>query len=36
MLMEDFLSFSIDPSYNAIRDLRFPYFYRYSGFNCRC
>ncbi len=34
MQMEDFLSFSIDPTYNAIRDVRFPDFYRYSGFNC--
>jgi hypothetical protein len=34
MQMEDFLSYSIDPTYNAIRDVRFPDFYRYSGFNC--
>lgn len=34
MQMEDFLSYSIDPSYNAIRDLRFPDFYRTSGYNC--
>ncbi|WP_454762990.1 M30 family zinc metallopeptidase [Cupriavidus campinensis] len=34
MQMEDFLSYSIDPTYNAIRDVRFPDFYRKSSYNC--
>ncbi|MGO4307386.1 M30 family zinc metallopeptidase [Cupriavidus sp. RAF12] len=34
MQMEDFLSHSIDPTFNAISNVRFPDFYRYSSYNC--
>ncbi|WP_040010804.1 hemagglutinin [Cupriavidus sp. HMR-1] len=34
MQMEDFQSHDIDPTYNPIRDLRLPDFYRYGAYNC--
>jgi len=34
MQMEDFQSNAIDPTYNPIRDVRLPDFYRYSDYNC--
>ncbi len=34
MQMEDFQSHDIDPTYNPIRDVRLPDFYRYSDYNC--
>lgn len=36
MMMEDFASQSIDPSYNAIRDVRFPNYigYKAGSYNC--
>jgi hypothetical protein len=37
LMMEDWASFNIDPSHNAIRDARFPYYLAYNGagsYNC--
>lgn len=37
MMMEDWASFNIDPSHNAIRDSRYPYYLNYKGagsYNC--
>jgi hypothetical protein len=37
LMMEDWASFNIDPSHNAIRDTRFPYYLAYNGagsYNC--
>lgn len=37
LMMEDWASFNIDPSHNAIRDSRFPYYLAYNGvgsYNC--
>jgi len=34
MQMEDFQSHDIDATYNPIRDVRLPDFYRYSDYNC--
>lgn len=37
MMMEDWVSFSLDPSHNAIRDSRYPYYLNYRGtgsYNC--
>ena len=37
LMMEDWASFNIDPSHNAIRDSRYPYYLSYNGagsYNC--
>lgn len=34
MMMEDFASFTVDPTFNNVRDVRFPDYVRYSGFKC--
>ncbi len=37
LMMEDWASFNIDPSHNAIRDSRYPYYLNYNGagsYNC--
>ncbi|WP_432262831.1 M30 family zinc metallopeptidase [Cupriavidus sp. TMH.W2] len=36
MMMEDFASHAIDPTYNNVRDVRFPDFVRYAGGSYNC